>query len=83
MDLFKLEGRSPSGVDWIVEETYLLDQKEINKTQYGVAMPTGMVAVTFPQPLNTRQYTNLYTRYHIHTAFTTAQFKVLERYLLG
>lgn len=83
-DLFKVIGRvKGGGTHRIVEESYLLDQKEINKSQYQVALPTGYVALEFPIPLDTKQYSNLYSYIHIHTAATAAQMRVLERYLLG
>jgi len=82
-DYFKIESRSKTGMRMLVEETSLLDWKLICADIYQVALPTGYLAYEFPVPLNTRQFSNLYTKININTACTAGEFRCLERYLLG
>lgn len=83
-DNIYIVGRHPAGEDRIMDTTNLVALKELNKQMYQQALPTGIVAVDFPNGYPTGKYSSIYTYYHIDTAASTSgNLKVLERYVLG
>lgn len=65
------------------DEANIPHLQEEDKQEYqGVSLPTGFVAVEFPQGLATRKFSSLKSQVNIPTAGTNAGLRVVERYCL-
>jgi len=64
------------------EGQYIPHLQEEDKMEYQQALPTGFVAVEFPQGLPTRKFSSLKSQVNIPTAGTNVGLRVVERYCL-